>query len=161
MKNKKTMQLDGKGNFHKGHFTEKNIELSLNGVEFDDCYITLQNEDLNECPYTNAWDFLHGACDLFAYVLHKKFGFTIFELIDKSNHMVHCFCKSYYCERDVYIDVRGATTDIKEFFSEFNNGAKITCKNILEPNFKDDWVQTGIVFASAIIEKYYDYYDIE
>ncbi len=66
-------------------------------------------------PYEDASYFLQGSCELFALALHQEFGFKVYTIPTKISF--HCFCKSNYNGAEVYIDVRGATTDFNEFIS--------------------------------------------
>lgn len=119
--------------------------------------------------YTDAWIFLHGSCHLFALALHKEFGYEVYEIRDYDDYMRHVFCKATYRGQDVYIDVRGVTTDFSECMSDFQNmfynsfyyGVyRIVARN-LEEDMKlgDEGDMTGYLFAQSIIKKYRNFYD--
>ena len=66
---------------------------------------------------------------------------------------------------DVYIDVRGITTDFVECLSNFSNrmyrGYYITQRDIEEDRrLEDEGDITGYRFAQDIVEKYRDIYDV-
>ena len=113
--------------------------------------------------------FLHGSCHLFALALHKEFGYEVYEIRDYDDYMRHVFCKATYRGQDVYIDVRGVTTDFSECMSDFQNmfynsfyyGVyRIVARN-LEEDMKlgDEGDMTGYLFAQSIIKKYRNFYD--
>ena len=150
--NNDTMQPNGWFHFHKGHYLEDNVSKSLNRIT-NDGYSKIQCKDENAMDYlyTDAWIFLHGSCHLFALALHKEFGYEVYEI------------------RDVYIDVRGVTTDFSECMSDFQNmfynsfyyGVyRIVARN-LEEDMKlgDEGDMTGYLFAQSIIKKYRNFYD--
>ena len=79
--------------------------------------------------------------------------------------MVHVFCKSTYRGQDVYIDIRGVTTDCIHCFIEFagalRRGYYITKRNIEEDRRLDNEGDvTGYSFAQAIVREYHTYYDV-
>lgn len=161
MGNKMIQSSDG--NFHKGFYEsckENNMAQLLNIRSNNPAEIS----KTGECFYYYAENFLHSICHIFAYVLHQKFGYDILELQDESGCMVHWCCVSDYKGRELYIDVRGATTDYYEFLSEFQPSIgknplkrKINEKDLVD--YADEWIEEGqIRFANEIIEKYYNYY---
>lgn len=62
-----------------------------------------------------AYDYLHGYCDSFTYVLNKRYGYPIFEIRANDGSLVHCFAKVDVASSILFIDVRGITTDYFEF----------------------------------------------
>ena len=64
----------------------------------------------------------------------------------------------------LYIDVRGATTSFEEFISEFQpcfaDGYKIQKQTEEVISADEHWVETGILFATSIINEYAEYYCI-
>ena len=137
----------------------------------NDGYSKIQCKDENAMDYlyTDAWIFLHGSCHLFALALHKEFGYEVYEIRDYDDYMRHVFCKATYRGQDVYIDVRGVTTDFSECMSDFQNmfynsfyyGVyRIVARN-LEEDMKlgDEGDMTGYLFAQSIIKKYRNFYD--
>lgn len=159
MKNENLMKLYRNGFFYKGHFIENNgnVMSSLEKIKFEDYDISIPKEYIDEFPYVDAWIFLHGSCDLFAYALHQHFGFQIYELKD-DDKLIHCYCKLNYCEMEIYVDVRGATTDKKAFFSEFKNGKEEICKDVQCIDINAEFAKEGLEFADKIIMKYRNYY---
>lgn len=88
-----------------------------------------------------SW-FLHGCCYVFAAVL-KLFNpsYTICYLMDNENPVIHVWC------RDIegnFIDIRGKTSDIKDFFDEFEDWYDYQFPNedakILEFESQDDYL---------------------
>lgn len=163
---KKTMNSNGIYHFHKGHYLENNKYDSLSAIVNEELS-KIQNEDIfsMDSVYTDAWLFLHGSCQLFSLALHEEFGYKVFEIRDVQDRMVHVFCKSTYKGQDVFIDVRGVTTDCVECFSEFTSylrkGYYITMRNIKkDKRLEDDGDKTGYIFAKDIIKKYREYYDV-
>lgn len=159
------MKPNGEFHFHKGHYLSNDVIKSLRSVENEN-YDELQFEDeyAVDTVYTDADVFLHGSCNLFALTLHETFGYEVYEIRDKEDRMVHVFCKSTYRGQDVYVDVRGVTTDFVECVSEFRNqlyrGYHITTRDIEEDKLLDnEGDKTGYPFAQAIVKKYHDYYD--
>ncbi|MEI3007417.1 MAG: hypothetical protein V8T27_05015 [Ruminococcus bicirculans (ex Wegman et al. 2014)] len=93
----------------------------------------------------------------------------MYEIRDYDDYMRHVFCKATYRGQDVYIDVRGVTTDFSECMSDFQNmfynsfyyGVyRIVARN-LEEDMKlgDEGDMTGYLFAQSIIKKYRNFYD--
>ena len=169
--NENKMRPNGDFHFHKGHYLASNITVSLYNVQNEN-YTEIQcnDEDSADFLYTNSWIFLHGSCNLFALALHDEFGYEVYEIRDKENHMRHVFCKSLYQGQEVYIDVRGITTDIREclsefrndFYNSFNNGVyQIFPRNIEEDiPLECEGDKTGYLFAKSIIKRYRQYYDL-
>lgn len=148
------------GNFHKGFYEngKENIRTQLQKIK--NLNLTEELENM-ECVYYDADIFLHGICHIFAFVLHQKFGYDIFEL--KNETMIHWCCISDYNGKETYIDVRGATTDYDEFLWEFqtyNEQKPSKTKIINLTDYDDEWEEVGLKFANEIITKYYDYYSL-
>lgn len=160
------MHSNGLSHFRKGHYLENNIEACLRMVKNEHySEIQCEDEDAADYLYTDAWCFLHGSCNLFALVLHEKFGYDVYEIRDDKDRMVHMFCQGTYKGQDVYIDVRGVTTDCVECFSEFRaflqGGYKISSCDIDEDmRLEDEGDKTGYSFAKALVEKFPRYYDV-
>jgi hypothetical protein len=154
----------GNGHFHGGYYLSpnKSWRSCLSEILCDDCYIISNYENMADCPYDDAYTFLHGSCDLFACALHKQFGYEICEIENKNNKAIHWFCQSKYNGNTIYIDVRGATTDFGEFISEFegliSENDSMTCKNIEDADLHNEWVITGFLFAYAVINEHPEYY---
>ena len=102
---------------------------------------------------------------MFALALHEELGYEVYEIRDIEDRLFHVFCKSTYRGQDVYIDVRGATTDFEECLSDFSNcmyrGYYITRRDLEEDRGLDgEGDVTGYRFAQDIVEKYRCYYDV-
>lgn len=149
------------GNFHKGFYEsckENYMKQLLN--------IRSNNQDMEPKTYYSAEFFLHGICHIFAYDLHRKFGYDILELKNKSGGMTHWCCVSDYNDKKLYIDVRGATTDYNEFLEEFQpDMGEHPLEKIIDEkdliNYNDEWEEEEqLKFADDIIERYYNYYSV-
>lgn len=122
--------------------------------------------------YTSASDFLMGSCHLFALALHEKFGYTVYEIIrekdlndpDKDS-LIHAFCK-FQCDGvDLYVDVRGITSEYDKFMDGVilpkNESYAIRPRNlkkdIADLSETDIWVT---YFARHIIDQHPKYYSL-
>lgn len=159
------MQKVENGNFHNGMYIlgKENIEFELRKIK--NPYITEELENM-DCPYDNAYIFLKGICHIFAFALHTNFGYEMYEIISEDGKSNHSFCKSNYQGKDIYIDVRGATTEFKEFFWEFRYmiGEKYNFKkyeSINSLDFRDEWEDNGFKFANAIIAMNLEIYSLQ
>lgn len=74
------------------------------------------NDELMDCPYTDADDFRQGSCQLFAYALNEKYGYPVY-IIEKGPYF-HIFCKTK--DGLNYVDVRGMTSSFCEFILELD-----------------------------------------
>ena len=104
-----------------------------------------------EYVYYDAEVFLHGYCHIFAYALYQKFGYDIYELSNSSDNVIHWCCISKYNEIDVYIDVRGITSNFNEFLTEFQPtvGLKPEMKIVDDiEKYNDEWMQELLDFAN-------------
>lgn len=149
------------GNFHKVFYEsckENYMKQLLN--------IRSNNQDMELKTYYSAEFFLHGICHIFAYDLHREFGYDILELKNKSGGMTHWCCVSDYNGKNLYIDVRGATTDYNQFLEEFqpDMGEHPLERIIAEQDLidiNDDFEdEEQLKFADNIIERYYNYYSV-
>lgn len=148
---------------HKGFYenNEEEIKFQLFKVKSKSISIELKN---GEHIYYDASIFLHGLCHIFAYVLHQKFGYDIYEIKNESGTMKHWCCISTYNDKEIYIDVRGITTDYNEVLSDFqpNIGLNPSMKKILNlSDYDDEWEEDIVMFANEIIDKYYSYYSLK
>lgn len=159
------------GNWHNGYFAEAinrrtSIEGLLNTILFDDCFISEKEDDWekSECPYRNANDFLHGSCDIFSVVLNNIYGYSVYEVVGENGTSIHWFTIKKVHGRTFYIDVRGATTDKEEFFSEYkgamNSSFTIEQRTGDELVVLDRWAETGRMFAHYIISLSNGIYEI-
>ena len=157
------MKMNNKNNniFHTGFYNEFiwNMRKKIEEIENPD--YTTELNDL-ECPYEDAYIFLHGICNIFALCFHDKYGYEICEL-NNGKGTCHYFCIDYYKGVKRYIDVRGITTSYEELINEFPSLKNIDIKyhkkiNLLD--FEDDekWKNAGYKFAEYVIkekEKFY------
>lgn len=157
-------------NFRTGLFAKcvytGDFETELNKIHFDNCYI-IPCESAYPCPFEGrtAYIFLHGSCDIFAEQLRKICtDYDIYKIEDKDGIHVHWYAQTVYKDMPLYIDVRGATSSFDEFLSEFQprfaDGYKIQKQTEEVISSKEHWVETGILFATAIINEYIEYYRI-
>ena len=77
--------------------------------------------------------------------------------------MCHWFCISKYNGKEVYIDVRGMTTDYEELLQAFqpeigSNPSRRIIEDLSEYN--DEWEERPLKFANEVISKYYNYYSL-
>lgn len=164
---KNRMQEFGNGHFHNGYYAEanKNMELCLRKIEFDDCNIISHDENMTECPYNDAYVFLHGSCDLFARALYERFRYEIYEIKSRDGKSNHWFGQFNYQGKRIYIDVRGATTDFAEFFSEFEiligDDFRICLQNIEDQDIHVEWFDIGMQIAHKIINMHPEYYNFQ
>ena len=141
------------GKFHKGFYENTNEDI---------CFLLFEIKESNseeEIEDYTAEVFLHGLCHIFAYALHQKFGYNVIEI--KNESMCHWFCISKHNGKEVYIDVRGMTTDYEELLQEFqpeigSNPSRRIIEDLSEYN--DEWEEKALKFAYEIISKYYNYY---
>lgn len=166
MNNKTVMKQKSSFHFHKGHYLKTNISDSLSKVK-NERYseINCKDEDAADYLYEDADVFLHGSCNLFALAIHDLLGYPVYEVLDYQGCMSHVFCKAEYHGQEVYVDVRGATTDITECLSEFEGslrkGYTIRLRDLEEDRKLDcEGDRTGFAFAKAVVEKNKDYYDV-
>ena len=105
--------------------------------------------------YTNADIFRQGACNVFARVLSRRFGYGVY-IMEKSPAL-HIFCK----KGEKYIDIRGWTEDFMEFTADLQGGRSYT-KELIKPydRSKDDPDPEGEKFAEWIIDRNPQYYDV-
>ncbi|MBQ3206282.1 MAG: hypothetical protein IJB37_07005 [Peptococcaceae bacterium] len=105
--------------------------------------------------FYNADVFRQGVCQVFAYALHKRFGYKVY--IISIERGCHIFCKTL---DNQYVDVRGMTHSFDEFIS-----------GLALPNIKNDTSEAysftnddlngahydiALAFANALID-----YDIQ
>ena len=148
---------------YTGHYTGTCVRSCLEKIKLRDYYSDLSSEYLEECPYDDASVFLHGSCDLFTWKLHKKYGYERYKAVDKNGNLIHSFGKSTYQGKEVYIDVRGATTNFDRFFSEFKTSSCEEvhfCKDMEIPCNGHEYYDIGLRFAQDIIRNYSTYYEL-
>ncbi len=111
----------------------------------------------------SPYDFLHGSCDIFAEMLHEKYGYDI-EYAECLG-LVHAYCVCEYNNQTYYIDVRGICTEtfgFMEEFKEFIFPGKFSVQRLSSiPDryiHNEDMARERSV-AKAIIERY-GYYDV-
>ena len=157
-------------NFRTGLFAKfvsgEEFNAELNKIHFDDCYI-IPCESAYPCPFEDktAYIFLHGSCDIFAEQLRKTCtDYDVYRIENKNGRPVHWYAQPYYKNMPIYIYIRGATTSFEEFISEFRphivDGYKIQKETEDVISMDEHWVETGILFATAIINEHAEYYCI-
>jgi len=156
--------------FHTGYYKKS-------GKTYDEMSKSLGQETNNEYfdgkgvisdlpnPYEDASIFLQGSCELFALALHQEFGFKVYTI--PTGMSFHCFCKSNYNGTEVYIDVRGATTDFKEFISGvYLARESYDCHDFTLRDIEDDaklsnpYDTEGLAFAKHLIHEHPEYYNV-
>ncbi len=140
--------------FHKGFYENTNEDI---------CFILFEIKESNseEIEDYTADVFLHGLCHIFAYALHQKFGYDVIEIENKS--VCHWFCISKHNGKEVYIDVRGMTTDYEELLQAFQPGIGSNPQRTIINDFSkhnDEWEEKPLKFANEVISKYYNYYSL-
>ena len=116
---KSSMQCFGNGHFHKGFYILgiENISAALSEIinpkwNFEDI-----DNDKDGFAYQNADVFKMGSCHLFSLALSQEFGLPAYELRGAQNRFIHAFCIVEFSKKKVYVDVRGSTTDLREFLT--------------------------------------------
>ena len=142
-----------------GFYNMKSHKLQdVNNPNYKDC--VFKNGDDN--VYEDADIFLHGACQLFALALHKKFGYDAYKLETPDNSFAHCFCKYNYKGINFFIDVRGITSNINDVILEFTSNTNYNIDNytLADEKILEDSELEGLKFADYIIKKYSKFYDV-
>ena len=134
-------------------------------------------ENISLSPYGNAYQFLHGDCVTFAYVLSKKCSYSI-KIRKKNSTKTSCPIIHAWCEYDgKYIDVRGITSSFDEFWMEFEDLDSFDLEDdsisfLHYDNAKDFYNAFGghmnlesfsysiLKAAYNLYEKYKDYYQV-
>lgn len=70
------------------------------------------------CGGLTPMDFIHGYCEFFACHLWQKYKWPVKKTY-ANGKLVHAYCE--IPTKGFLVDVRGATTDKKEFWEEFSN----------------------------------------
>lgn len=103
----------------------------------------------------SAAEFLHGHCSMFAYELSKTFGYQIEEIINFENDLIHAYCIDNFNGKTAYIDIRGITTDVEEFFEEFSDWVDVTDGSVDEKQFEEGWISVNrFLDAKRYISQY-------
>ena len=140
------------------------MEELLETVPFTDAYKLPPIDETYPCPYEeeSGYIFLKGACNIFSKALKLIYGYQVYEITNgKGNHW---YCKTLYNEREVFIDVRGGTTDFKSFSSPYSfikamDEPMPIERQTNEMEFEDEpWRDTGLLYALSIITTYPNYY---
>ena len=127
---------------------------------------------LNNRMY-NAYNYLHGFCDIFAQCLHERYGYSMEYIFQRTGDneddpvvLIHAYCKTVVKGKDVYIDVRGIQGDYDVFVDEFRDFFDFDDYTYTTQN--DDPLPGHIYCddldhkkaAEKLIEEYREYYDI-
>ncbi|MCI9545762.1 MAG: hypothetical protein HFH60_03595 [Lachnospiraceae bacterium] len=164
MKERKNMTDNNKEfetNLPTGFFVMEEEWLSdINNKDYKKANLNDFEDGVN--PYDDASVLLKGSCNLFAFALHKKYGYTCLNLQTESNSNAHYFCKASYMEKEVYIDVRGITANLNDVISTFTAGEKY---NIIEYDFRNEKIlskadEHGLEFAEHLINILPDFYNV-
>lgn len=119
-----------------------------------------------EDPF-GVYDFLHGYCNEFAYMLNEKYGYPIYEIVDHTGTLIHSFARLDQNNIHYFIDVRGITTDYHEFISEFEDWTdeETSIENTFPVNLLDKGVRERNTpskgnreFIEKLFSDYGDYY---
>lgn len=151
--------------FHTGFYNKKDITKALRSIAAGDFEELREIKTDEECPYTDASNFLCGSCTLFALALHNRFDYVVYEIVRKGNSLAHAFCQADYGDKKIYIDVRGITSDFTEFMTgillppneEYCIQKRDTEQDILCPEKYDDF---GYAFAEAVINRNPEFYTL-
>ena len=119
----------------------------------------------------DATAFVHGICGIFALALNNKFGYPIYyiETTEEDDgyeyeQLVHIFCM----KDNMYIDIRGMTTEEDSFFVEFNDfldsGSRILdtsqeeCLLFVKESMSEEEYDIFLRAAESIIDEHMDWY---
>ena len=114
-------------------------------------------EKIDDFNISDASIFLMGICHVFAYFLNSEFKYDMYELYD-GKKIVHWFCMSKCDDTDLYIDVRGITSDEKVFANYFHLKDATNRKKIDKINEDKDFNDYSKEFAKYIIEQNWENY---
>lgn len=160
------IQPKGPYHFHNGHYLANNTLKSLMEI-LNPYYCEIQSDDPDSFDdlYYSARIFLQGSCHLFALALHEHFGYDVYEVDNFEGKLAHVFCKGQYMGREVFIDVRGITTDIDECFEEFNCFLHYDYHIIphdisIDRQLPDSGDETGFRFAKWLVKEYEKLYSL-
>lgn len=118
----------------------------------DEKKVIMEDRGEDEFVITDADIFRQGDCQLFAYVLNKKWKYKVYKI--QQDKSFHIFCKSP--DGRAYIDVRGITCDFHEFIVGLNilDLQKDISEEyrFKEDDFEEPYANISIAFAEALIE---------
>ena len=139
-------------------------------LSVDDFLMCLKNPswnfdlDENDGNYDDGNVFLQGSCQLFAYALNEIFEYEVIEI--RQGVSPHYFCKSVMNGLPIYIDIRGATSNLIDFVYGLKFITDIDCTEIKHCNeelideLREPGATFGYDFAKYIIQTYPQYYDL-
>lgn len=158
--------------FNNGYYQFPCPKCELNKIKIPQFMAEIDTNQDDENYYCTAGDFLMGACHLFALVLHEKFGYTVYEIIrekDLNNpdidSLIHAFCK-FQCDGvDLYVDVRGITSEYDKFIDDLPlaKGESYSIRTRDIGKDIDNCSETEILatyFAAYIIDQHPEYYSL-
>lgn len=153
---------------HKGFYTSglDSIRSILHSIKNEKWNFSETDDELEGFAYEDADVFRMGACNLFSLALNHENGLSAYELRGTDNRFIHAFCAFKYFEKTVYVDVRGATSDLNEFLDSLYVGCdeNLVCvpQNVeMElANLTTD-EKYGYEFALEVIRKNPDFYSAE
>lgn len=111
-------------------------------------------EHIKENTSMCAMNFLHGFCTIYAYVLATQDErFQLCAINDDFGELLHAYC-TFLDENNQtwFLDIRGATTDTKKFFEEFEVEVDITGE--IDCNWYSIWVYC----TPQDFDEYWDYF---
>lgn len=158
--------------FNNGYYQFPCPKCELNKIEIPQFMEGIDTNQDDGNSYCTAGDFLTGSCQLFALTLHRKFGYTVYEIIRKKDlndpdkdSLVHAFCKFQYDGIDLYVDVRGITSEYDNFMKGVilpeNEACAVRPRDLKKDNA--DLSETDIwatCFAAYIIDQHPEYYSL-
>ena len=141
---------------YTGFYLYPDYEKELRNLENPKSQIISEKED--DFVLLDALIFLKGICHVFAYALNQEFKYDIYKLCDSNNNYYHHFCMSSLNGIDLFIDVRGITSDEKRFAEYFGLSDTSNKKKVQNLVWDKDFNENSIEFANYVINKNFDYY---
>ena len=158
-------------NYYSGFYERSIIE----GIDIDNLVsrISFSEEYLRKpyiidgypCPYEDETGkiFLDGSCNVFAKTLRFFFNNYQVYMVSQPPHQ-HWYCKTVFNNRNLFVDIRGATTDYSAFSTRypFINDSHNLKLQLMEGKdllfYEENWRRTAEVFAFNIICEHKSYY---
>ncbi len=116
------------------------------------------------------YDFLHGACNIFAQYLNETYGYRVEMLYEEPGQLIHAYCVyESPSGKFYYIDVRGITDRLEDMMQEFIDcGAWcgdmdyswiLNGKEIPEELQATGWLGKKTMEAAKEIDEHYGFYN--
>ena len=135
----------------------------LKGIENPEITeIMVEDDEDGRGVFVTADVFRMGRCDIFSIALSKEFGYAAYKIGETEEGLTHSFCITFVGNHVLFVDVRGMTTDLKQFCSgfTFKTGGVLTRQDVEREYCQlDDAGRFGYRFAEWIIGKYRSRYD--